>query len=178
MGAQRRGSGHKMPQAVILLGSNSEPQRHLPKAVLALRNSNALRLEATSYVLETPAVTESGEPDLEAAPYHNMAALVETSLGPAQLRSELRDLEQMLGRRRSTDRDAEVVIDLDLAVYDDWVWSQDGLTIPDPAIERHAYAAILVGEAVPDWIHPVLGKKYADIAIKLSARMHDTRRSR
>ena len=165
-----------MPKAVILMGSNIEVELNLAAAVDALHASQFVRVEATTSAVEYAAVDKQGQYIRTAAPYRNMAALISTALDPISLRSELRDIERRLGRVRPADRYGEVIIDLDIAVYDDWVWSQDGLEIPDPAIALYPYAAQPIAEAAPDWIHPVIGKTYAEIAIEVIEKSNSTRR--
>ncbi len=165
-----------MPQAVVLIGSNSLAEVTLPAAEQALCASDTLRVLAVSAVIRTHAVMASGAFDESAPPYHNAAILIETALRPLELRTVLRAIEYSLGRRRIGNTSAAVPIDLDLAVYDDLVLTEGPLILPHPAIERYAFAAVPVAQVAPDWVHPTLGRTYSEIAAEMVAPIHTSRR--
>lgn len=167
---------HAVCSAVILMGSNWDADRNLHAATEAFGVCAYVRIERASSAVVSAAVTDSGEVDPDAPEYRNMAVLVHTSLGPLSLRTELRAIEQRLGRERTGTRSRRIPIDLDLVVFDDMVLAQDGLQLPDPAIERHAFAAIPVAQVIPHWTHPIRGISYAQIAARLVVNPSNTRR--
>ncbi len=154
-----------MAQAVIAIGSNIEPEKHLPTAIAAL--SEYVYIRAFSGVYETPPVGAPGTP-----PFLNMAVLVETDLTPAALRARvLRPIEQRLGRVRQPDPNAPRTIDLDLVLY------REGgrVCVVDADVAHYAHVAIPVAEIAPDW--PVQEhQRMADIAAQLREKSRAFRR--
>lgn len=141
--------------AFISIGSNIQPEQHLPQAVIRLRGLG--RLTAVSVVYENPAV--GGDPQ---AHFLNAAALVQVELSPKQIRDALREIEAGLGRVRTADKYAPRTIDLDLALLGNRVELDPPL--PDPEIAELAHLAIPLAELSPDFVHPVLGRTLRAIA--------------
>jgi 2-amino-4-hydroxy-6-hydroxymethyldihydropteridine diphosphokinase len=118
----------------LLLGSNIEPERNLPRAVSEL--SRRFRVLGVSQVWKTPPVGSSG-PD-----FLNAAVLVETTLEPEAIKQNItRPLEQRLGRIRTADKHAPRTIDIDVVV-----WGEQTI---DPLLWEFAYAAVPVAELLP-----------------------------
>jgi len=145
--------------AIVALGSNLEPERHLPRAVAALR---ALGAEAVSGVYQNPARGGRPQPD-----FLNAAVLLETRLDPAALREALRELEADLGRVRTDDKYAPRNIDLDLLLLGDRSVVQEGFTLPDPELLTAPHLAIPAAEVAPTAIHPRSGETLQAIAERL-----------
>ncbi len=151
--------------AVILAGSNIEPEKHLPAAIQAL--GNRVRILATSPIYETPPVGAPGTP-----PFLNMAILVATDLLPDQLRTRvLKPIEDQLGRvRHPGDPNAPRTIDLDLVLY-----RKGDEEVTEEEVTAHAHVAIPVADVVPEWILPS-GKRMADVAARFAAARKRFRR--
>jgi 2-amino-4-hydroxy-6-hydroxymethyldihydropteridine diphosphokinase len=78
---------------VVMLGSNIQPERHLPAAV---RELSALgRVNAVSSVWQTAPIGDTRQAD-----FCNAAVLLETPLRPEELLRHLSEIEQRLGRVR------------------------------------------------------------------------------
>jgi len=147
-------------RAVISLGSNIDPKRHLPEA--AARLAELGRVVAASGVYASPAAGPPGQPD-----FLNAAVLLETEIVPEDLRSRLRRVESDLGRVRTEDRYAPRPIDLDLVLYDDLVVEGSGLRLPDPDLLTRGYLAVTAAEVDPARRHPVTGESLATISGRL-----------
>jgi len=147
-------------RAFLSLGSNIEPERHLPLAARLLAGLG--RVLAASTVYRNPAVGPTPQTD-----FLNAAVLLVTSLSPAALRAELRRLEANLGRRRGPDKFAPRTIDIDLVLYGSHVLTEPGLALPDPGLLTWAHLAIPLAELDPDFRHPVTGQSLAAIAERL-----------
>lgn len=148
-------------RAFILLGSNIDSERNMVAAVRLLRE--ACRVLAVSSAYETVPVGVVGQPS-----YLNAAVVIETPLDPVALKEDvLCSIERQLGHVRNGNRYAPRTIDLDLALYNAEVLKLDGRAIPDPAITRHAYAAIPLAEIAPDYVHPTTGKTLSEIAAEV-----------
>ncbi len=147
-------------QAFISIGSNIEPQRHLPLAIRKL--DEHCRITAVSSVYQSPAVGAPDQPD-----YLNAAVLVLTDQPPDDLRRLLRVIEADLGRVRAADRCAARTIDLDLCVFGDAVVVTPDWTLPHPEITQRAFVAIPLAELAPTFVHPLTGETLSTIADSL-----------
>jgi len=150
-------------RAVVLLGSNIEPERNLPEAVRRLRMH--CRLLAVSPVYRTAPVGRRDQPA-----FWNAAVLLETDLPPGRFKDEvLRPIEEALKRRRTSDRNAPRTIDLDLVLFGDFVGQVGARRIPDPDLLRYAHVAIPVASVAGAICHPESGQRLAEIAAVMSS---------
>lgn len=145
--------------AIVALGSNIEPERHIPLAVAALRELGA---RAVSSVYQNPARGGRPQPD-----FLNAAVLLHTTLNPDRLRVALRQIEAELGRVRSEDKYAPRTIDLDLLLLGGQVEDQAGAVLPDPDLSTTAHLAIPAAEVAPVAVHPLSGEPLGEIAERL-----------
>ena len=157
----------KHHHAVVLLGSNIDKERNIPAAVAMLRNM--AHVLATSTVYETTAAGAiQDQPS-----YFNAALILLTDLSPEQLKDALlANIEQRLGRKRTSDKFAARTIDLDIALFGNLIIDYvpaDGRPhhIPDPDLLRYAHCAVPVAELLPDTPHPETGDLLRDIADRL-----------
>lgn len=108
------GSEMSSVRVCLLLGSNIEPMKNLPKA-LGLLAKEVVILKRSS-VWESTAIGSDG-PD-----FLNAALLIETTLTSEALKKNiLAPIEQSLGRVRSSDKNAPRTIDIDIVMYDEVV---------------------------------------------------------
>lgn len=151
-------------RAYLLLGSNIDPERHLPAACRLLAAQGTIL--RCSRVWESPPADGSRQPN-----YLNAAVLLETAHTAFELRRQvLPALETALGRVRDpVDRYAPRTIDVDLALFNHDVITVDGARIPDPDILRRAFVAVPLAELDPDYVHPETGVTLAAIADQLQA---------
>lgn len=150
---------------LIALGSNIEPEAHLPRAAELLARD--VEIVAASPVYGSPPVDAPGTPG-----FLNAVLRVRTSLGPRSLKfGLLRALEGQLGRRRSRDRNAPRSIDLDLVLFGNRVEEAQDLTLPDPALLVEAHVAVPAADVAGDSVHPVTGASIAQIAAGLDSRL-------
>jgi 2-amino-4-hydroxy-6-hydroxymethyldihydropteridine diphosphokinase len=138
--------------AVLLLGSNIEPELHLPQAVQEL--AKTFRVVKVSNVWESPAVGSSGPKFL------NVGMLVETDFAPEKIKSQvLRPLEARLGRVRTTDKFASRSIDIDLIAW--------GSEICDPLVWKFVHLAVPAAELLPDFRSHETGETLGGAAVRL-----------
>jgi 2-amino-4-hydroxy-6-hydroxymethyldihydropteridine diphosphokinase len=145
-----------MARAMLSLGSNLEPERHLAAAVAELRaRFGGVEL---SPVYRTPAVGFEG-PD-----FLNLAAIVKTDLEPEALDAWLHALEDRHGRRRDVPRFSSRTLDVDLVLYDHRVLRGPGtLEIPRGELAKHAFVLKPCVDLAPGWLHPTLGRTLAEL---------------
>ena len=139
-----------MTRAYIAVGSNLDPQRHIPSALRRLAGHARVRLTAISTFYLAPALDRPEQPA-----FYNGAVEIATDLPPRELKfSVLREIEAQEGRRRSADRYAAREIDLDLVAYDDLQVTDSDLVLPDPEIAARPFLAVPLAELAPDLLLP------------------------
>lgn len=135
------------------IGSNIHPRENLQRAVALL--SNYVRIEKVSSVYKTPSVGSEG-PD-----FLNAVILIRTDLTCNELkRTVILEIEEKLGRVRTSDKNAPRTIDIDILIednelYDDEVWEQAHLAIP-------------LAELNPGYTHPSIKETLQQVATNLA----------
>ena len=155
----------KFVETVIALGSNIEKERHLPEAIRLMRRHRKIDVRRVSRFFESaPVGGPAGAPD-----FFNAAGVAYTDLSPEELRTELRHIEEVLGRVRTEDKNAPRTIDLDVAYYGDLVGEFGDWQLPDPAATTAPHVAIPIADVAPTRIDPVSGRTAYDIMLEVDA---------
>jgi 2-amino-4-hydroxy-6-hydroxymethyldihydropteridine diphosphokinase len=154
----------RVPNRVfVALGSNIEPERNIREAIRLL--ASRCRLIAVSPVYQTKPVGKTDQPD-----FVNAAALIETELGPLDLKAQvLQEIERTLGRVRSADKNAPRTIDLDITLFNDQVLDIGHRHIPDPDLLLHPHVAVPISDLEPGYVHPETGQTLQEIAAGMSS---------
>ena len=152
-----------MNRVFVVLGSNIRSERNMREAVRLL--SLYCRLVAVSSVYETTPVGNTDQPN-----FLNAAALIETDLAAAELKSQvLQVIEQELGRVRTEDKNAPRTIDLDIALFADQDPEGGSQHVCDPEILKYAHIAVPLADIAPQHRHPATGQTLQEIAQGLPA---------
>lgn len=151
-------SGQPAEQAFIALGSNIQPERHLPEATSLLRILGPLLAVSRAYLSKPVGGRE--QPD-----FLNAAVLVEVAEEPTVIRAMLREIESGLGRIRTEDKYASRTIDLDLVLLGDRVDRE--FPLPDPDILTREHLAAPLADLAPDFCHPITEEALGSIAARL-----------
>lgn len=157
---------------IIALGSNIEPERHLPEAVQML--AAYVHIRAASRVYESAPIDASGNADTTQSPFLNAALWIETQLRPSVLKYDvLRQIEASLGRVRTEDKFAPRPIDLDLVLYGSLIIERPDpyLRLPDPDTLTRAHIALPLADLAPDFVHPLSGVSLATIAARFAGEL-------
>lgn len=134
---------------ILLLGSNIEPTRNIPKALRVMHI--LFEVEAISTPWETPAVGAEG-PN-----FINIAVRIQTTTSPDQLKGEcLRRLESHMGRVRTSNKNAPRTMDVDVIIMNE--------SVLDPALWSQAHIAIPIAELLPNLLNPETGLTLAQTA--------------
>ncbi|MEL6430780.1 MAG: 2-amino-4-hydroxy-6-hydroxymethyldihydropteridine diphosphokinase [Planctomycetota bacterium] len=148
------------------LGSNREPEAHIPRAVEELTYAYDLLFKSTRYV--GPPEGLDGEEAAEAPPYSNVSVLIRTADTYDVLRGSLREIEAQLGRDRS--QKGVVTIDIDILLIQGEVVRNDGgdVIVPHPDLAKKRHAAIPSAEVAPAMVLPHTGQRVAQLAAELA----------
>lgn len=150
-----------MTPVLVLLGSNIEPERHIPQAKAELAALLGRCSFSRIYVTEPV-----GDPDQP--PFWNVAARGFTDLEVGDLQHQLAALEARHGRTRDPNRPCGPrTLDLDLLLYGQTVGRFGSVELPAPLLAREAFVLVPAAEVAPEWVHPVLGQPLAQLAARL-----------
>lgn len=139
--------------ATIGLGANlDDPAAQVEYALAELDRLPATRLVARSSLYASAPVGYVDQPD-----FINAVAQVETALAPRALLAALLDIEHRHGRERSF-RNAPRTLDLDLLLYGNAHFHEDGLTLPHPRMTERGFVLLPLLEIAPDTIIPGRGR--------------------
>ena len=87
----------------------------------------------------------------------NQVIFVESTLGPNELLSHLKKIEQKMGRKKSV-RFGPRLIDVDILFFDDLMMNTPELTIPHPRLRERAFVLVPLAEIAPMLVHPLYHK--------------------
>ena len=151
-----------MSTAYLSLGSNVNARSNLLAGIAALREAfNDVRL---SPAYQTRAVGFDGDD------FINLAASIETTLQPLELKQFLKKLEDRHGRTRNAAKFSDRTLDIDILLYDDLYLVSPLIEIPRAEIMAFAHVLKPLADLAPDLLHPVCRKTIAGIWQTHSAR--------
>jgi 2-amino-4-hydroxy-6-hydroxymethyldihydropteridine diphosphokinase len=150
--------------AYLALGSNlGDKKRNLQTAQFLIAEKTG-NFSAISSVYET-------EPWGYQSPnvFYNMVVAVETTLQPEELLAITQSIEKEMGRISGNNPVyQDRIIDIDIILYDDWIYESENLKLPHPHFHRRRFVLEPLNEIKPDLIHPVLHKSISAILHSLS----------
>ncbi|QDU50397.1 2-amino-4-hydroxy-6-hydroxymethyldihydropteridine diphosphokinase [Gimesia panareensis] len=152
----------RLNQAFLALGSNIDPETHLPQAVESLAEYG--KVQGKSSVWQSAPV---GDPDQ--ADFLNAAVLLETEHDATFLCEwVVPEIEKALNRVRDPqNKNGPRTIDLDLVLFNSEALRIAHRIIPDPEIVSRVFLAVPLAEIAPDYSVPGLNRTLADIALSL-----------
>jgi 2-amino-4-hydroxy-6-hydroxymethyldihydropteridine diphosphokinase len=144
-----------MSTAYLGLGSNVNARSNILAGIATLREAfNDVRL---SPAYQTRAVGFDGND------FINLAASIETTLQPLELKRFLNELEDRYGRARDVAKFSDRTLDIDILLYDDLYLLSPQLKIPRPEIMTFAHVLKPLADLAPGVMHPVCKKTIAEI---------------
>jgi len=148
---------------------------------------------ATSPVVASRIFQSEAFPAGSGPDYVNAAAIVQSTLEPAQVLTALHQIEAANGRVRDR-RWGQRTLDLDLLACDDLVVPDEGtvrgwmtlplddqlrdvpaeLLLPHPRLHERAFVLLPLRDIAPNWCHPVLHKTVSEMLDDLPAALQNT----
>ena len=151
-----------MARVAVSIGSNLERERNVKDALTALGKTFGELLRSPVY--------ESAAYGFDGPPFYNLVVVFETPLGVRAVRAKIQAIENLQGRKIGANRSGSRSLDLDLLLYDDSVFRDQGLDVPRREIFEHAYILKPLADLLPAGPHPVTGESFADIWLRLGSR--------
>ncbi|MEC9475538.1 MAG: 2-amino-4-hydroxy-6-hydroxymethyldihydropteridine diphosphokinase [Planctomycetota bacterium] len=146
--------------SLLLIGSNINASQHLQKGLGFL--GEKFDIDSKSPIYQSPPVGAPGTAD-----YLNQALIICDPPPHDHLRSQLRLIEDVLGRKRSSDPNAPRTIDIDILAYAGVDLQILGEFPCDAALETLHHAAIPAAMIAPDWRFPGQGKTISEASRSL-----------
>lgn len=144
-----------MAQVYLSIGSNIEREKNIRGVLAALETHFGELL--ISKIYESEAVGFDGDN------FYNLIVGFDTERSITDLCRQFHQLEEEFGRRREQQRFAARTMDIDLVLYGDEIYHQDGIEIPRDEITKYAFVLKPLAEVAPALMHPELGKTVADL---------------
>lgn len=143
-----------MPEvrAYIGVGSNIDPERHIPTGLRALRNAFG--------ALDISPAYRSPPLGFEGADFINCVAGIDCDLGITALIGTLKTLESNAGRQARTATGSRE-LDLDLLLYGKQVIHSGEIVLPRPDVLEYAFVLRPLAELAPTFTHPATGRTLA-----------------
>jgi 2-amino-4-hydroxy-6-hydroxymethyldihydropteridine diphosphokinase / dihydropteroate synthase len=156
---------------ILGLGSNVGDRLDILRQALALlRKISGVTVRQVSPVYISDALMPEGAPASWDKPYLNCAIRCDTTKPPENLLTELKNIENLLGRKPS-DKWAPRPVDIDILAWDDLVLRDKKLHIPHEYLHARPFALWPLADVAPRWIHPDFhGKTAAEIAAHWGSR--------
>jgi 2-amino-4-hydroxy-6-hydroxymethyldihydropteridine diphosphokinase len=138
-----------MNRCFVALGANlGDTLQQLESALAQVQQLPACSLIATSPWYRSKAIGPGQQPD-----YINGVILLETSLSPHSLLTQLQAIEDVHGRVR-TERWAARTLDLDILLYGDITLNSSDLHIPHPRMQQRNFVLFPLFDLAPQLTLP------------------------
>lgn len=148
---------------ILGLGSNlNDRLSYLSQALEYL--SKIVNIEDLSPIYESNALLPDGAPPSWDQPFLNMVITATSSLSPQELLSEIKNIEQKIGRQNSDKRWAPREIDIDILAYDSLTVEDENLSIPHPDMLKRFFVIGPISDIKPDWTCPGQSKTALEIS--------------
>ena len=151
----------KLYDVYLGLGSNiGAREMFLNDAAGELQKLEDSRVVGCSPIYETDPIGKTDQPK-----FLNAVLQFETPLPPAELFSEVKRIENEIGRS-ICEKWGPREIDIDILIYDGLVFKDGQVEIPHPELEKRKFVLVPLRDVASDLVHPVSGLTVDELAFK------------
>jgi 2-amino-4-hydroxy-6-hydroxymethyldihydropteridine diphosphokinase len=142
----------------LALGSNlGNRMSYLQGAITKLSEKKNIQVGQQSGIYETePMYVKEQEPFL------NMVVAGSTRLSPSDLLTEIKDIEELLGRKERM-KNGPREIDIDIIFYGDQIIEQQDLQIPHPGLFERKFVLQPLNDLAPGFVSPAHDKSISQL---------------
>ena len=149
-----------MHQVFVSIGSNIKPKENIKISMSFLD-----KLFGCTY----SKLYETNAEGFEGNNFINCVAGFKTNLLTTELRKHLKQIELKMGRTEDQKGMSNRVIDLDIILYGDHVFEEDGFDIPSKDIEDYLFVLEPLAEIAGELSHPVSKIPFSELLKQLKA---------
>lgn len=158
-------SDNNLNIAFIGIGSNvGNKIKNIKSAIEFINKLVKTSVEKVSSIYETLPFG-----DVKQDNFFNAVIKIFTTLNPKEFFTELKSIEQKLGRIKR-DKWGPREIDLDILLFNDLIISDEIITLPHKGIIYRDFVMIPLIEIEPRLIHPVFNKKISEFVTELKTK--------
>ncbi len=144
----------KWHKAYISIGSNiGNKEENIKKSIDKLKEFKEIKVTKIASIIETEPWGYENQDS-----FKNTAIEIRTFLNPKELMTILLNIEKDMKRERVI-KWGPRIIDLDIIFFDDYVTSDEYVTIPHPRMEEREFVLEPLNEIAPNFIHPLNNKR-------------------
>ena len=149
-----------MSHVVILgLGGNQGDVKETLQLAINLIENQLGKVNHVSSQYQTKAWGVEDQAD-----FINQAIVLTTLVKPTEVLNTCLEIEQILGRKRGSNRKwKERIIDIDVLFYDNLIIETTALTLPHPYIHKRNFVLYPLTEIIPEYMHPILNKTVVEL---------------
>lgn len=102
--------------------------------------------------------------------YANAAALIKSRKSPAELLRKLKKIEREFGRRPGGQRWGRRVLDLDIILWSEGMWTSPALGVPHRAFRERRFVLGPASDVAGDWRDPLTGFSVRQLKARLDRK--------
>lgn len=142
----------------LALGSNvGDREEYIEQAIILLKETPGIKVVRRASNFETEAEGRIAQPS-----FINTAVEISTDYPAKKLLEITQSIEDTLGRERGVEWGPRI-IDIDILLYGDEVYSDNELTIPHPLMHERLFVLEPLKQIAPHVKHPVLETTIAEL---------------
>lgn len=144
-----------MHRSYLGIGSNlKNPSKQVEIAIQLISSHQNIHLIAKSSLYQSRALIHPERPTEVQPDYLNAVIAIKTTLSAQELLEACQSIETSMGRVRSGKVWEARVIDIDILLFDQLIYSSDTLTLPHPEMKQRAFVLEPLFEIEPELIFP------------------------
>lgn len=159
-----------MPTIYLGIGSNIDPRKNLPFALM--------ELEKRFDIIEKSSVYRSKAFGFDGDEFLNMVVALISELTPIEIHAQLEDIQRAAARQREARGYISRTLDIDLLLYDDLLINEPPIRLPRPDVLRFSFVLGPMAEIAPELRHPETHQSYRDHWDKFDVAGHPITRER